>query len=399
VLPSAARSPESGAFKNVVFRLSGADSDVNAELFSENWFSGVSAIEVPSDVAEALMRDPAKRARALRTLHDRIPSELADSELTVGPQLDGDENDKDTAPWFSGFDGPTCLVGLYSAQQSRAPEAGSVGMNRTHTKYYLICRAGGGIAAQTFHSRLTAALRSGKTLDQCLERGDPGPQALRRVSNAGSRNRARILAIAAECIGHYASDTISDTAASAGASTRGAIAAIDVTINSLVKEVGTRSTWRYSAGCVDGMLSHGLCTSSNVGEGFVLYSDQIDALKIAFRNEAGNSIPFSTKRLATTRQVTMAAAEAHKKTRGDAHPDAHWLARTFTWKNKVGLTGVDIAPPCLWGSHSSENFTASWSRELGLTQFKSIRARPEVVVLAAMPAAKLRSAQRHISAK
>lgn len=402
VLPSAFRSSESGVFKNVVLRLSGTDSDLNGDIFSENWFSGISAIEVPTAIAEAVVRDPAKRARALRNLRDKIPSEIADSDLTVGPELDGDADDKDREKWECGFDSATCCVGLFSAQQSRAPEAGTNGMNRTHNQYYLICRAGGGVAAQTFHSRLTASLRAGKTLDQCLERGtEPGPQALRRVSVAGSRNRARILAIASECIGHFAADTISDTNASAGASARGAIVAIDVVINSLVKENSpTRSTWRYSSGCVDGVLSNGLASSSNIGEGFVLFSNRSDSLKIAFRNEACNSLPFATPRLATTREVTMRAAEAHKKAASkneDAHPDAEWIKRTFTWKNKFGAVGVDVAPPSLWGSHASEGFLGAWSRELGLTQYKTVRARPEVVCVAAMPAGKLRSVQRHIS--
>ena len=50
-LPSASRSVESGAFKNVVMRLSGTEPDLNPELFSANWFAGASVVAVPAAVA------------------------------------------------------------------------------------------------------------------------------------------------------------------------------------------------------------------------------------------------------------------------------------------------------------------------------------------------------------
>ena len=48
VLPGAHRSDESGGFKNVAMVLSGAECEVDASLFSPNWFSGVSVVEIPS---------------------------------------------------------------------------------------------------------------------------------------------------------------------------------------------------------------------------------------------------------------------------------------------------------------------------------------------------------------
>ena len=89
---------------------------------------------------------------------DAIPSEMEGSDVQVGPELDGDEQDRDRAPWIAGFDSPGCCVGLYSAQQSRAPEAHMAGMHRIHSAYFLVCKAGAGLAGQTFHSRLVAAL-------------------------------------------------------------------------------------------------------------------------------------------------------------------------------------------------------------------------------------------------
>jgi len=398
VLPCAGRSEESGAFKNVVFRLSGTDAELNPEIFSPNWFGGVSAVVVPSDVAEQLLRNPAKRQAALAKLKDRISSEMADSEVQVGPELDGDDSDRDKKGWVAGFDAPSCCVGLYSARQSRAPEAGMTGMNRAHQTYYLLCKCGGGVAAQTFHSRLTAALRSGKTLDECFEEhGTPGTQALRRVGLAAHRSRVRILATAAECFGFTALDTISDNAAAPSAPHRGCIPTIDVTYNALRRVDGVaRSTWQYSAGCIDATLSQGLLTSSNLAEGFVAFTSSTDEFRVNLRNDAYNTLPFVTARLANTRDLAMKAAEEHKKHAGAAHPDHEFVRERFIWKAKdiSGVENVAIEPPALWGSHASEQFLSNWARELGVATCKVIRMAPEAVCVAAMEPAKLRAAMK-----
>ena len=132
-------------------RLSGTETGLSGDLFSANWFMGVSVLEVPGNVARPLLENPAKRASALRKLAEAVPSELADASVEVGPTLDGDADDKDTQAWVAGFDSPGCCVGLYSAQQTKAPGDGAVsGMNRVHHTYYLVVKAGGGVAAQTF---------------------------------------------------------------------------------------------------------------------------------------------------------------------------------------------------------------------------------------------------------
>lgn len=105
----------------------------------------VSVVGVPAEVAEPLLRDPRKRATALQRLVEAIPSEMEGAEVQVGPELDGDEQDRDTKPWTAGFDSPGCCVGLYSAQQSRAPDANITGMHRSHSAYFLVCKAGGGL--------------------------------------------------------------------------------------------------------------------------------------------------------------------------------------------------------------------------------------------------------------
>ena len=375
---------------------------MNPEIFSPNWFAGVSAVVVPQEVAEPLVRDPLRRAKALQKLREKIPSEMADSEVQVGPELDGDETDRDLKGWVAGFDSGSCCVGLYSARQSRAPEAGVTGMNRAHSAYYLVCKAGGGVAAQTFHSRLTSALQSGQTLDHCLSEGQsPGSQALRRASMAAHRNRTRILALAAEAFGMATLDTISDNAASPSAPMRGCIPTIDVTYNCLRKVDGApRSTWQYSSGCVDAVISQGLMTSSNLSEGFVAFTSSNDEFRINLRNEAHNTLPFVTPRLQTTKELSMVAADAHKKMwaggcKTAAHPDANFVVERFAWKGKQvepANIAAKIEPPSLWGSHMSEAFLANWARELGVATCKVIRMAPEAVCVAAMEPAKLRAA-------
>ena len=103
---------------------------------------------------------------------------------------------------------------LLGAADARAPGPNCEGMERVHRTYYLAAKAGGGIAAQTFHARLTAALAAGSTLDDALDgNADPGPQALRRGGFAASRNRGRILLLAAKALGiDHAIDTLGDQA-------------------------------------------------------------------------------------------------------------------------------------------------------------------------------------------
>eukprot|EP00966_Prymnesium_polylepis_P196256 4548389-Prymnesium_polylepis.1 len=136
---------------------------------------GVSLVPVPNEKAEMLLSSSAKRRNMLRKLAESIKSEMADSQLQVGPDIECDEHDRDIKHWIEGFDAPGCCAGLYSALQSREPESSKSGMSRVHRSYYLLCKAGAGVAGQTFHARLCLALSRGATLDEALsEGGNPG---------------------------------------------------------------------------------------------------------------------------------------------------------------------------------------------------------------------------------
>lgn len=398
VLPQAHRSAESGGFKNVALRLSGTEAELTPEVFSPNWFVGVSAAIVPTDVAEALLKDPAKRAAALKRLAVAIPSEMESSDVTVGPELDGDAHDRDLKAWTPGFDGPGCCVGLYSAAQSKAPEVGKTGLNRTHHVYFLVCKAGGGLAAQTFHARISSALSQGQSLEQCLASGNnPGAQALRRVSMAAQRNRGRILCMAAEALGFHTLDTIGDNASPDGQQYRMAIVQLNVHTNVLrkVEDASQSNTYHYAAGCIDVKTSQGLLSSSNVAEGFVMFTDSNGGYKINLRNGAHETVPFATVRTASNRDIVMKAADLYKKHGQKAHPDGTWVRERFAWKSKN--VGFDMEPPPLWGTHKNEEFVTAWGREIGVSACRVVRLQPEVVAIAATEPAKLRAAAMHVN--
>ena len=233
LLPQAEISVESNSFKNVAFSLSLTETEIPVSIFSSRWFDGVSAVALDDRDVEPLLRDPERRKTALAALAAAIESETSDSTVSVGPSIDGDVNDRDKGEaWEFGFDSPTCLVGLFCSEHSRAPDAGMKGQHRVHRESFLVCRAGGGLAAQTFHTRLIGAARKGKTLAQALEQGtEPGPQGLRRVSMAGTRNRARILLKAAEVLGFTRVASIGDQPSQGRL--RGAVLSHDVQINTL----------------------------------------------------------------------------------------------------------------------------------------------------------------------
>ena len=196
LLPQAGQSVESGVFKNCVFRLSGEAASVNAAVFSPDWFSGASLIqlkELDTRMLENVLDNERARKELLQKLVDAIPSELADPDLQVGPALECDELERDLPDtnWNFGLDTSSSFVGIFSAEHSRAPEVGKAGMNRVHREFFLVCKAGAGVAALTFHARLIAATSKGLSLDAIFAEGGPlGAQALRRL-----RPRARATAI------------------------------------------------------------------------------------------------------------------------------------------------------------------------------------------------------------
>lgn len=402
-LPQAHRSIESGAFKNVVLNLNGNEADLSADIFSTNWFSGVSGVEVSASAAESILKDPIKRKEALQKLANAIPTELGGDDVTIGPELEGTDDDRDVNDWVAGFDSPSCCVGLYSAMQSKSTDPTKPGISRSHPVYFLVCKAGGGLSAQTFHSRLSTALKKGLTLDQALAEGsNPGAQALRRVSTAAQRNRGRILVLAAEVLGLHEIDTLADMSCSPEKACRVAVTNLNVVYNSISRctNGGGTSTYQYFAGCVDSGSSQGVLSASNVAEGFLLFFDETASCKLSVKNQACSAVPFSSVRLQSNKQAVLQAAEDLKNERtkhpskNSVHADSRWIVERFGWRGRD--FGIDIEPPPLLGTYEAESFSTVWLRELGLSNCRFVRLQPEVVAISATEPAKLRAASRHV---
>ena len=396
LLPQSSQSVESGSFKNIAFRLCGATTGVNPSLFSQDWFTGVSLVRIRGpDVAklEAILGDAGRRTEALRALAQRIKSEVADSSLQVGPQLECDEFERDLerSTWESGFDSPSSFVGVFSAQHSKAPEGGSGGMRRAHKDLFLVCRAGAGVAASTFHSRLVAALQKGHSLDSALEGegGQPGARALRRVAMAGARNRSRILLEAVDVLGLTDVCSIGDQAARN--KHRGVVADAETVANTIRKlDDVPRSTYQYST-CVDGTQSKGLLTLSNQADGVVLFLTENGDAKIALKNEMWSCVPFTSKRTVAARGMVDKIVEVRSK--GAAHPDSEWVGSRFSWNNRKisGEGQPEVEPFGLWGAFDGEAFVQTFSRELGIANYQAVRLRPELVCSAGVETGKLRA--------
>ena len=391
LLPQASQSIESGVFKNCTFRLSGDTANVNASVFSPDWFSGLSIVQLKGeDVAlvEKAMDNESTRRDMLKRLVDAIPSEISDPELQVGPPLDCDdlERDKQDTEWQFGLDTSSSFVGLFSAEHSRPPELGKSGMNRVHREYFLVCKAGAGVAASTFHSRLIAASSKGGSLDSIFsEVGALGSQALRRLSNSATRNRHRILLEAKEALGLQCVESVGDQASRN--KYRGAVVEVDVVVNSLRRlDESAKSTWQYCSG-IDGGISKGLAALSNASDGVALFLHASGDKRISLKNDTWASMPFSTRRLVSGRDMVSAVTDAK-----NAHVDDVWIRKRFGWKNRTFHSSqTDVIPFTLWGSHATEKFTKTFARELGISDLNAVRLRPEMVCVAGVESGKLRA--------
>ena len=123
------------------------------------------------------------------------------------------------------------------------------------------------------------------------------------------------------------------------------------------------------------------------------------------RNEAYDSIPFASHRLASERDLIATVTEEHKLAlrHGDwAHPDNDFVRDRFVWKNRqfpeIGgdASSVDIEPLVLWGLYDREDYLSRFARELGIAQSQTVRLRPVAVCLAGVDSGKLRAALRNI---
>lgn len=403
LLPCAERCEASGTYQNVTFRLDARERNVPVQIFSPEWGAGTSAVRVEGAWATKLMADPRARHAAMVKLREAIPSECFDSQLQVGPPLEGDESDRDKAEWTAGFDGPNCFVGLFCAEHSRAPDPTKQGMNRCHQSIYLVCRAGAGQAGAAFHSRLIGALRTGVSLTDALDKTGPdapgpGPAALRRVSRAGSRNRARILMMAGDALGATLMDSVPDQ--SSCGRYRSAVTHFDVAVNHLRKIEDTQHAhvFQYSTG-IDAAVSQGLLSLSNLADGVVLFLSETGEANRNLRNDAHSTLPYASPRLVGDRELISKVVTEYKQRGTKAHPDGDFVRDRFVWRNRqFNANDADLEPLALWGSHDTEQFFAKFARELGVAKSQVVRLRPVAVCVSGLESGKLRAALRSIPA-
>ena len=399
LLPCADLDVASGKYENIVFRLDATERDVPHTIFSPAWGAGVSAIKVGGPWVDQILRDAAHRKKCLQKLRGLVESQTASPDVVVGPHVDGDENDRDVSEWVAGFDGPACFVGLYSAEHSCAPDVAIRGRNRCHSSSFLVVKAGAGQAADQFHSRFMTALKAGASLSELFAPTGPGSlsASLRRVTRAGSRNRSRILMLASEALGAPIIDSVPDQ--SSCGRYRAAVTAVDVGVNVLrkVEDRKDAKQFQYSTG-VDATVSQGLLTMSNLSDGVVLFLSENGEVRQTLRNEAYSSLPFSSPRLVSDRDLTATVVKEYKAaaTRGEqANLDHAFIRDRFAWKNRqFSAADADIERLALWGSHDHECFFAKFARELGVSKCQVVRLRPMCVCVAGVEGGKLRAALR-----
>ena len=69
---------------------------LNPDLFSPNWFSGVSHVRIATGKAENILNDRTLKAEVVSKMTQNVPSEMEDTNMQCGPELDCDDSDRDT---------------------------------------------------------------------------------------------------------------------------------------------------------------------------------------------------------------------------------------------------------------------------------------------------------------
>ena len=419
LLDDASVSPESYTLKNVALRLAGDTPYFPSIAFSANWNHGISAVQLPHDRVQAVLGDASRRAALLRKLQEAIPNEVSDASVVVGPSLFADDEGRDCTQWTAGLDSRNSCIGLYCCEEERHADGAPPEAARAHLNYYLIVKAGGGRAAQEFAGLMEAHGRDGTTLngifsEQAVHSEMHGDQLLRRVAQAGRRNRARLLVLAARALGlEDCLDTTIDHAASLkDPQSKLAILTLDCQSNILVpRRFGNQADYVYYAGCVPSDKCQGLLLSNTANTGFIKINTNMHQNNTALStnnyyssndalNAAWNAIPFGTRRVCTNN-------EALRRAVSRTHVDDAWIRQHFAWPSHARHTSerrpddgvVNAVPCCLWGTNKPQTWTQTETPQLGLLGCSVSRLRPLMVALAGVEADKLITLTRARSAR
>lgn len=409
LLPGSGASKETKDLKNVILMLGSKDSAPPLHVFSTDWGHGVSIIRVPDPVAQLWCNSPERRILLMQKIVAAVPCELASTSINVGPRLRcQDHHDEPGDNWTIGFDGENCSVGIYESTEIITPTAAHVaGISRPTKSFFLVVKAGAGLAAQQFHSELNGLASKGNSLYDINE-NHLLEAKMKRVISAARRNRAAILAKVVDIMEATLDfDLCPDNGAAPDVPPKQlAMLMADCVTNVLARvsaEDGENHTWYYYAGAVAPMYSQSSITCSNVTEGYVLFSNKHEVgtnESMNFRNDAGGALPFSSPRTRET-DVVIADAVAHHLS-GKGHPDAEWVSSHIRWYepefSRIGHLSESvqkcirsIEPSQLWGSHASTSYD-QWLPSLGADEVKALRLFPVLVVLPGNELISLRSA-------
>lgn len=372
--PASFVSPETGQLRNSSLSFHDSEAGVKLDLFSENWYHGVSLSEIDAVVASDLLQD---RPSLLRKLRGAVSCYASDMERDIGPRLECDDNDRDLEDhaWTAGLDCASSCAGLYSADC--VSQAFDCGIHRNRTRFFLVVKAGPGRAARDFHMSYQASLRAHAQFNDALATGI-GPQSLRRIEMSAKRNRTRIVADMASALGIPGVPTTPDHASHAAhPQFRCAIPTIDVHTNFL-KRIADKKRWLYSAGMVDGGTTGGIVTCSNTAGGIRLFAERNGSLEAHVKNEFGNLAPFGSVRTLSSLQALLKIGSA--VTASSPHEDDRWVRERFTWTHPTN-SDLDLVPMSLWGMHHEEEHVQEHSVALGLSKLRMLTCNPEAVVV------------------
>jgi hypothetical protein len=390
------QSPESQAFKNIVFKLNGYQS-IPVSVFNDDWSHGVSGVAVKDEAAQRILNmSDEERAQLAQKLADSIPNELRQQNIQVGPSFPS-TGSSDTESWIAGFDAANECVGFYITHEVRKHPCGLPGIDRVHRTLYLIAKGGSSRAGQEFHVKFTEQIRAAKSLSEIGSLTED----MRRLHQVSRRKRCRLLYMAAQIFGieDEISSTSDHTAHDQDASTRVAVPQFDVHTNQLHNDdTDSSKPWYYYAGAVNGNLSQGIIAVSNMTDGMILFRKTVDGeLGAQIRNGFFNSIPFGSVRTSSVLD-TYTAALKKIQDRTLPHPDKEWIQQRFAW---MGLKGKDkdilnAHPAPLWGSHARLTWSIHPSPDLNLNEFEPAHLQPLCVAISGTERMKLKAVTQHL---
>lgn len=400
LFPDAQQSPESQLCKNMVFQFHGSTS-VPVTPFSDDWSHGVSGVRIKDTSAiRFLNMSDKERGKYAQKLADQIPNELRQHDVQVGPPMQS-TGTSDMSPWVAGFDAPNECVGVYVTDEVRKHPSGLNGIDRVHRTLYLIAKAGSSRAGQEFHVRFCNALREGKSLNEI----ESLTEDMRRLHQVARRSRCRLLYKAAQILGidSEVSSTSDHNAHDDEHAVRVVVPEFDIHTNLLHHDdMDASKPWFYYPGAVNGHMSQGVLSVSNVADGFILFRKTVDGeLGAQVRNDLFNAIPFGSKRI-TSVLDTYTSVLKHVKDGELIHPDAEWIADRFAW---MGLHEdrdkniVNAHPAPLWGSHRRLTWSIHPSAQLNLHEFEPAHLQPFCVAISGTERMKLRAITQNLDKK